>query len=517
MKYIPTFRTGIAGLLSMSALSISALLHAETLSYEGFDMPPGELDNQSGETSFGWRTQDGQQLTWWAWEQSEPGISLYHGVTADGLEYPDLPSVGGAFYFENELAQGNVVTHRFIPGFINYYGAGQRWISALFNAKIDGDPTGGGWFQLALSDSIARHASIYLGTSNNATFNQAVWSAGGERVYIDGVRGEKWSVSDVPVVEDETVFLVFHLDLDAKEAAWYVNPPVDSDDPGEPVARFTILTDLFVDRIMLRVFNNGPSQVKEVPDFETQGLGADYTGTRVDEIRIGSTYASVAGAATVPDGGGEVDTTPPVVTGASGEPGDASSSTSILEGTVRVVTMTADEAVSWTVSGGADGSLFTIGAGTGGLSFAVPPVFANPNDANLDNVYEVEITATDLAGNTATHTVSATVLYDDTWADLTIVNDHVQTGETYLGELYVPLKPWLYSTVLENFVHLEEDNYSAAGSWTYMLTYGQVLYGEMEGWYYSADFSTWFYITDYAEGGSGWAFVLNAGYVEPEA
>ncbi|MCC5808338.1 MAG: SUMF1/EgtB/PvdO family nonheme iron enzyme [Opitutales bacterium] len=265
-------------------------LTSETLLYEGFDMEPGVLDNKSGATSFGWRMDGGEEITWWAWEQDEPGFSLYHGVTADGLSYPGIESVGGAFEFRDEAQQGNNVVHRFIPGFLSYFStSGQRWISVLMNPSIDGDPENGGWFQFTLSDAVAGHNSIYMGISNNPTRDQTVWSAGGERLKENGVSGAKWAVSDVPVIDGETVFLVMKLDFDAKTAAWWVNPDPAAEDPGDPVSEFTMVEDLGVDRVMLRVYNNGPAQGQD---------GADYTGTRIDEIRMGRTYSSVAG--TVP-------------------------------------------------------------------------------------------------------------------------------------------------------------------------------------------------------------------------
>ncbi len=49
------------------------------------------------------------------------------------------------------------------------------------------------------------------------------------------------------------------------------------------------------------------------------------------------------------------------------------------------------------MSGGADQSLFVIDATTGDLTFNTAPDFEHPTDANGDNDYEVQITAT--AGN----------------------------------------------------------------------------------------------------------------------
>jgi hypothetical protein len=287
---------------------------AELLVYEGFDIPPGEIHDQAGATSFGWRVVDAAEVNWSALS----GEDLYHGVADAGIAYPGLAGVGNAFEFRDEAVQGSNAAHRFLPNtpfpyfFGYYFTSGQYWISATFTAKIEGDPAGSGWFQFTLSDPIAMHNSIYMGISNNATRDQTVWSAGGERLKIDDVQGEKWSLSDVPVEDGVPVFLVMKLDFDNKTAAWWANPPLGVDDPGEPVDAFTMWTDLIVDRVMLRVVNNGPSQLQDVPDFEGQGLGADYTGSRVDEIRIGTTYASVAPLAPPPP----VQPRPVIVVGA---------------------------------------------------------------------------------------------------------------------------------------------------------------------------------------------------------
>ncbi|WP_345252518.1 cadherin repeat domain-containing protein, partial [Kangiella taiwanensis] len=56
--------------------------------------------------------------------------------------------------------------------------------------------------------------------------------------------------------------------------------------------------------------------------------------------------------------------------------------------------------VTYTITGGADQALFTIDANTGELTLPAQD-FEAPADANADNVYEVQITATDSDGNTA--------------------------------------------------------------------------------------------------------------------
>jgi hypothetical protein len=107
-------------------------------------------------------------------------------------------------------------------------------------------------------------------------------------------------------------------------------------------------------------------------------------------------------------GGG--DTTPPVITGPGGATG-ATSSVSIPENTTAVHTFTANEAVTWSLNGGADVAKFAINSGSGALSFLAAPDFETPTDANADNVYVVGVRATDAAAvpNSATQTVSVTV------------------------------------------------------------------------------------------------------------
>ncbi|HEX8624721.1 MAG TPA: cadherin domain-containing protein [Allosphingosinicella sp.] len=72
---------------------------------------------------------------------------------------------------------------------------------------------------------------------------------------------------------------------------------------------------------------------------------------------------------------------------------------SVVENSTAVATLTAQDldgdAVSFAVSGGADSALFTVDPATGELSFLAAPNFEAPADSNGDNVYEVEVEASD--------------------------------------------------------------------------------------------------------------------------
>jgi len=85
---------------------------------------------------------------------------------------------------------------------------------------------------------------------------------------------------------------------------------------------------------------------------------------------------------------------------------DAEAAGSVEEGVALAHPLAADEAVDFTISGGADGALFEISqpdapSPEAVLRFLADGVqdFSAPADADTDNDYEVEITATDANGN----------------------------------------------------------------------------------------------------------------------
>ena len=451
------------GILTAAFLTAIGGLQAGTIVYEGFDIPVGEVDNTLGETSFGFLSVGGiVDFPWEGYEQQT--VEPYHGIAEGSPPYDGVPTVGNSFVFTDEIfdfaGSGgfNSVTRRLQVKY-NYYGSGQLWFSTLVTPKITGNGAGGGWFQVCLSNA---QNDVYLGIAN--TNETTVWSGGGERMYVnegDGpIQGQKWAYSEFPIEDGVTAFLVMHLDLDNKTAHFYVNPDPYATDPGTPVANFDLLTDLYIDKVRIWSLNAGPS---------VEGEGADYIGSQVDEIRVGDTYQSVANGADLTDPGGTVDETPPVITGPSGAAGDATSEASLVEYTVKAADMTANETVTWSISGGADGSFFTIGAGNGGLSFQHFPDFEMPADADMDNVYEVEVTATDSYDNASSQTVMVTVTDAPGWADFGPVADGwVDTNEyggTFLGRINIENEPWIWIQSIKQYVYIHESRVDNDGVW----------------------------------------------------
>jgi hypothetical protein len=104
------------------------------------------------------------------------------------------------------------------------------------------------------------------------------------------------------------------------------------------------------------------------------------------------------------------DTTAPAITHPISQNNDGTSSIKISENTAAVTTYTANETVTWSITGGSEQNLFSIDANTGALTFNNPlPLFASPTDSAPTNSYIVEITATDGNGNYSRQTLIVTI------------------------------------------------------------------------------------------------------------
>lgn len=116
----------------------------------------------------------------------------------------------------------------------------------------------------------------------------------------------------------------------------------------------------------------------------------------------------------VDDGNGGVDSATTMLTVNNVPPTiTSSSSVNVSENTTAVLTVAATDpadTVTYSLSGGVDQGLFTIDFTTGTLSFAATPDFEIPADNDTNNVYQVEVTASDGDGGTDVQTLSVTVI-----------------------------------------------------------------------------------------------------------
>lgn len=93
----------------------------------------------------------------------------------------------------------------------------------------------------------------------------------------------------------------------------------------------------------------------------------------------------------------------------------SSSAASVVENDASVATVTATDidsaanALTYSISGGADASKFQIDGSTGALSFKTAPDFDVPGDANGDNQYEVDVQVSDGTDSSAPQSITVTV------------------------------------------------------------------------------------------------------------
>lgn len=155
----------------------------------------------------------------------------------------------------------------------------------------------------------------------------------------------------------------------------------------------------------------GALSFRRAPDYEApadQGKNNVYVLV-LRAVDASGNVATQTVTVTVAD----IDDTPPAITGPSGGPGAAESALSMNEGLTPVHGFTANEEVTWSITGGADQSGFAIDPATGALTFKAAPDYENPKDADGNNTYIVRIRATDEAGNYSEQTLTVTILNVD--------------------------------------------------------------------------------------------------------
>jgi VCBS repeat-containing protein len=87
----------------------------------------------------------------------------------------------------------------------------------------------------------------------------------------------------------------------------------------------------------------------------------------------------------------------------------------IAENTTAVLTVTATDAdlpaqtLSFSITGGVDSGRFSINGATGALTFSAAPDYESPSDSDTNNVYVLQVTASDGAGLTVSQTINVTV------------------------------------------------------------------------------------------------------------
>ncbi|GAB5525325.1 MAG: hypothetical protein Roseis2KO_31970 [Roseivirga sp.] len=156
------------------------------------------------------------------------------------------------------------------------------------------------------------------------------------------------------------------------------------------------------------VSSTGVLSFNLAPDFETP-TDADGNNSYIVEVTVSD--GTNTDLQTITLNIQDLEDNTPVITS---DGGSATASLNINENETAVTTITATDAdaismVTYSISGGADQALFGIDINTGVLAFTSAPDFESPTDADANNSYIVEVTASD-GMNSDVQTITITVL-----------------------------------------------------------------------------------------------------------
>ncbi len=146
------------------------------------------------------------------------------------------------------------------------------------------------------------------------------------------------------------------------------------------------------------------------PDFENPG---DLNSDNVYNVQVGVDDGDGGSASqlvniTVTDVGGSTDTVNSVPVFTSNENAVVEENNTSTSYTAAVTDSDGDS-ITFSITGGADQSLFSINSTTGVLQFIEDADFETPLDDDSNNIYQIEITADDGNGGLITHSVEITV------------------------------------------------------------------------------------------------------------
>ncbi|MCY2968767.1 MAG: M36 family metallopeptidase [Planctomycetota bacterium] len=200
----------------------------------------------------------------------------------------------------------------------------------------------------------------------------------------------------------------------------------DADLPAQTIT-YSILDG--ADQAKFTITPSGALSFISPPDFEIPG---DANGDNVYLVQIaaddGNGYTTIQDLTVTVTG---VNDNVPVFTTAT--------TASVVENTTAVTTVAATDAdrpnqtITYSLTGGADRARFSIN-GAGALSFSAAPDYENPTDSDRNNVYLVQVTASDGHGGTTTQDLNVTVTDGDGVLSGTVFNDRNGDGIQEQGD-----------------------------------------------------------------------------------
>ena len=286
---------------------------------------------------------------------------------------------------------------------------------------------------VAAADDGRGSNSYALAGDDHAAFELRTNAAGGTELwFVASTNAEARTSYRVQVqVDDPTVggapdasatFTLTISDVDEAD----VTAPVDVDgDAGGSIAENAIGSvgiivssadpDATTNRISYSLVRSDGTAARTAGNFAIDGLTGEVSlTTAFDREAVGAEGTVGITVRASSEDGSSADT-PFTVTVENVNEGVTISSASafdIAENARAVASVTADDpdgdAITYSLSGGADAALFAIDAATGALGFIAAPDYESPRDADGDGVYDVVVSASD-GSLVDTRTLSVTV------------------------------------------------------------------------------------------------------------
>ena len=187
------------------------------------------------------------------------------------------------------------------------------------------------------------------------------------------------TTASISVAENSTAVTIVtasDADLPAQTLTYSISGGVDA-------ARFTIDSATGVLRFISAPDHESPTDADTNNVYEVEVLASDGTLSDTQALSIMVT--------------GVNDNTPVITSNGGG----ASATVNVAENGVAVTTVTATDGdlsaqtLSYSITGGSDAARFTIDSATGVLRFVSAPDFESPTDADTNNVYQVQVLASD--------------------------------------------------------------------------------------------------------------------------
>ena len=339
----------------------------------------------------------------------------------DSTPLPHIPGTIAGTLELNDNQSGQTATSIIVtaaPGTLGFDRIGENLIPGNFGFTGTFDVTGGvvtaNNVLLSVDDSdldlidLAFNGILNTTTSVNALANSGQSAAVGDDIGVTGNTDGTGGTTFIPPVTNTAPTITSAATATVPEnqtSAIDVDSTDDTDSEGSGLtysltggadaALFSIDADSGVVTFNAPPDFEAPSDADGNNDFDFQVTVTDSAGlTDVQDITVSVTD--------------EVENTAPTITSAA--------TASVPENQTSAIDVNSTDdndsegsGLTYSLTGGADQALFNLDSSTGVLTFAAPPDFEAPSDANGDNDFDFQVTVTDSAGLTDVQEITVSV------------------------------------------------------------------------------------------------------------